>query len=77
MAEKTKTASVEAEVTKSDEKPKDREFPINVLRSNSIKLFGITSSTFDGAFFGEDASVKITIADAQKKINTWLGKEIK
>lgn len=50
------------------------KFAIPKLRENSISLFGVTSSTFDGAFFGcEDK--EMGIKDAKARIRAWLGKE--
>lgn len=62
--------------TSVETKQTDRTFSVSALRGNCVKLFGCTSSTFDGAFFGQDTSKKYTIADAKQIINKWLGKEI-
>lgn len=75
MAKEAKNA--ETESVSEDSKPAERVFPVATLRGNCVRLFGCTSSTFDGAFYGYDISKKITIADADKKIRYWLGKEIK
>ena len=32
-------------------KVQERKFSLETLRGNCVKLFGCTSSTFDGAFF--------------------------
>lgn len=72
MARDTKTTE-----TTVEKAPPERTFTVATLRGNCVKLFGCTSSTFDGAFYGQDTSAKISIADANKKIKAWLGKEIK
>lgn len=70
MAKATMETPVVTEV------PKDRTFPLEVLRTNCTKLFGITSSTFAGATVGLSDG-EYTIADMKNKINTWLKKEVK
>lgn len=60
----------------ADRKSTEQTFAVSTLRGNCIKLFNVTSSTFDGAFFGLDISKKYTIAEAKKIITTWLRKEI-
>lgn len=46
-------------------------YPVEKLRLNCIHLFGITKSTFDGAFF--DAEKKeYTIDEARSLIDEWL-----
>lgn len=47
---------------------------IGKLRENCITLFGVTSSTFDGAFCG-CAESEMSIEDAKARIADWLGKE--
>lgn len=64
------------EKTEKAEKPKEKIFTVSALRGNCVKLFGCTSSTFDGAFYGCAASDSMSIADADKKIKLWLRKEI-
>ena len=58
------------------EVPEERKFPLEVLRTNCMKLFGITSSTFAGATVGLSDG-DYTIADMKSKIATWLKKEVK
>lgn len=48
------------------------KFKIEKLRENSMKLFGITTSTFDGAMYGQNAA-ELTVEEARKIINEWLG----
>ena len=47
----------------------DAKFPLETLRKDCVKLFGITSSTFDGAMYGKTG--EFTIADAASIINDW------
>jgi hypothetical protein len=53
-------------------KSTERRFDIASLRANSVKLFGCTSSTFDGAFYGKDKEQKYTTAEADEIIKKWL-----
>lgn len=48
------------------------KFKIEKLRENSMKLFGITTSTFDGAMYGQNVT-ELTVEEARKIINNWLG----
>lgn len=54
----------------------ERKFSVTTLRGNCVKLFGCTSSTFDGAFFHADQTKEYTIAAAEAIIKKWLGKGI-
>lgn len=54
----------------------DRKFSLTTLRGNCVKLFGCTSSTFDGAFFHADKTKEYTIAAAEVIIKKWLGRGI-
>lgn len=56
-------------------KERERTFTVSTLRENCVKLFGCTTSTFDGAFLGvEDKEYRIE--EARGIIKKWLGKEI-
>ena len=54
MARTVKTADkVEEKLADTSVKnSEERKFPYNVLKSQSLKLFGVTSSTFIGATCG-------------------------
>lgn len=54
------------------EKPLEKEFPLSVLRKNSIKLFGVTTATFDGAM--SEVEGPLTIAEARNTIDAWSKK---
>lgn len=48
---------------------KETAFPLDVLRKDSVKLFNVTTSTFDGAMTGQ--SGPLTIAKASEVIEAW------
>lgn len=53
----------------------EQKFNRDKLRSNSMKLFGVTQSTFDGAMHGHKEK-EFTLKEAKAIINVWLyGKE--
>ena len=43
-------ASAAEKTSSSEVAKKEQSFPVSTLRDNCIKLFGCTTSTFDGAF---------------------------
>lgn len=51
------------------------KFPIPVLRKNCVNLFGITTSTFDGATFGKTG--KYSVKEMQSIIQSWGESEVK
>lgn len=62
-----------------EEKPevkqaKDPSFTVEKLRANCMKLFGISTSTFDGALYGNTKET-LTVNECRAVINKWLGKE--
>ena len=70
-----KPAGKGAVADKPQESKAAPKFLVGKLREECIALFGVTSSTFDGAFYGcEDA--EMSIEDAKARIESWLGKEI-
>lgn len=70
MAQKEKTAVV-AETAAATE-PK---FPVSRLREKCFVLFGVTTSTFDGATYGLDG--EYTVEEMKDKIAKWQNKEVK
>ncbi|MSS13637.1 hypothetical protein [Porcincola intestinalis] len=56
-------------------KPEAAKFSIAQLRTHCVRLFNITSSTFDGAMYGH--TEPMTVEEAQRVIKEWLGKEAK
>lgn len=67
----TQTAKNDAVVAKEKKNPK---FKVEKLRANSMKLFKVTTSTFDGAMYGRKES-EMTIAEAGAIIDKWLGRK--
>lgn len=55
----------------------ESKYPTEVLKANSVKLFGITSSTFAGAFANAGINNTYSIVEAKKIIGEWLKKEAK
>lgn len=51
-----------------------QKFKVEKLRENSMKILGVTTSTFDGAFYGNEKK-EMTIEEAGARIDKWLGKE--
>ena len=51
------------------------KFPLEKLRENCLKLFGVTQSTFDGAVHG--LSAEFTVSEMKKIIAVWQNKEAK
>ena len=68
MANKEKSEAVEATATA----PK---FTIEKLRSNCVALFGVTSSTFDGATHGLNG--EYTVDEMKNAIQKWQKTAIK
>lgn len=76
LIEKETEISVSAEAQKAAKPSSNEEqkFQIEKLRAHCMELFGVTASTFDGAFYGR-TETKLTKQEAQAIINKWLGKE--
>ena len=68
MANKEKSEVVETT------KPAPK-FPIEKLRSNCVALFGVTSSTFDGATLGLNG--EYSVEEMKKTIEKWQKTTIK
>lgn len=51
------------------------EFPIEKLRENCTRLFGVSVSTFDGAAYGLNR--KYTVGEMKLAIQKWKDKEVK
>lgn len=51
------------------------KFTIEKLRENSLKLFGVTQSTFDGVTYGLKG--EYTVSDMKKIITNWQNKEVR
>ena len=80
MARQENASAAEVAAGKASEpavrkKEMKRTFAISTLRESCVKLFGCTTSTFDGAFFG-CADKEYGIEEAKEIIKKWLGKEM-
>lgn len=76
MAKNQTAAPGEGAAMERKEGARERRFPTEALRGNCVKLFGCTSSTFDGAFFYADHKKEYTLAEAEEIIQKWLGRRI-
>lgn len=52
-------------------------FDFETLRKDCLKLFGVTVSAFDGAFYNADKNKGFTLDEAKKHIEAWRKKEAK
>lgn len=61
-----------------EEKPANPEpkYELKKLRENCVKLFGVTTSTFDGAMHSCNEK-ELTVNEAKKRIDTWLKRHVK
>lgn len=66
MATKAVTQSI------PEDEPK---FSVAQMRAHCVRLFDISSSTFDGAMYGH--TDPMTLEEAKAIIKDWLGKEAK
>lgn len=53
----------------------EAKFSIEKLRENCLTLFGVTSSTFDGATYGLNGD--FTVDELKNIIAKWQNKEVK
>ncbi len=51
------------------------KYDIPTLRKGCMKVLGVTSSTFEGAFYGHDG--EYTVEEAKAIIENWMKGEIK
>lgn len=75
MGPKTKPEGSAAEASAAAE-PKQaatapQKFLIRKLREKSLELFGVTTSTFDGALYG-NTKEELSIEETKELINTFL-----
>ena len=70
------SAAVNEEVQKKQGKT-ERAYSVSALEKKSMELFGISTSTFIGAFFDQDKEKKYTINQAKAIIESWKKKEAK
>ncbi len=67
MAETKKVEKPEAVKTETQSKPK---FLVSQLRKNCVTLFGVTTSTFDGAMYGHKEQ-EYTVDEVKKIIENY------
>ena len=76
---KTDKAADKAEekVTEATDKAsEEKKFPYNVLKNQTVMLFGVTTSTFVGATHGMENG-EYSISAMKSIIDKWLNKPIK
>ncbi len=61
--------------TKTETSNEESKFSLEVLRANCMKLFKVSSSTFDGATNGLVGD--FTVNEIREKIKGWLEQPIK
>ena len=60
--------------SKKKEPAKDK-YLLSELRKNCVTVFGVTTSTFDGAMYGKDGMY--SIEETKKIIKTWREEKLK
>lgn len=58
-----------------DESATETKFCIDSLRESCTELFGVSTSTFDGALYGCSVN-RLTVNEAKELINKFLNKKI-
>lgn len=61
--------SEEKKSAKEEPVSKEKAYDLAVLRENSVKLLGVTTSTFDGAMNGREG--QLTLSAAKSIIENW------
>lgn len=74
MSQRNKTAPASEDVKVVEEATK---YDVAALRRNCVTVLGITTSTFDGAFYEADKNRQYTIDEAKGIIKEWFKKEVK
>lgn len=62
------------EATKGILENEEQKFPLNILKHDCLRLYGVTLSTFVGATF-DIPEGEYSIKEIESKIKTWLEKE--
>lgn len=65
------TVAEQTAVKKDTAVKKEPKFTVGKLRENSIHLFGVSKSTFDGAMYGHDKG-EYTIKEVKCILEEWL-----
>ena len=75
MSVKKMTAGVTEKEVETIEKEqavkRETKYSLEKLRQNSIALFGVTQSTFDGAMYGNE-NREFSVKEAKGIIDVWL-----
>lgn len=71
MSEKIKTAGADTAPQSAPDKKPAPKFSIERLRQNCVELFGITSSTYDGAVHKLEG--EFTVEEMKAHIKKWQG----
>lgn len=78
---KSKTAKPETAATPTNTPPapeqqpaKEPVFSLERLRRDCFKVFGVTTSTFDGATYGLKG--EFTVKELRDKIHAWQNKQV-
>lgn len=73
--EKQQTAGTEAEKAQPVKAAAGKKFPLEKLRANCKKLFGVTDCTFAGATHGMAGSY--TVDEMKAHLDKWRGMEVR
>ncbi len=72
MSKKTATEEIaEKVVDNAENAASEPKYTVQKLRENSIKLFNVSQSTFDGAMHGHKET-EYTINEVKAILDTWL-----
>lgn len=66
--------SVRKPVVEEAATDQEQKYEISKLRAHCMELFSISTSTFDGAMYG-NTDTTLTISDAKARIDKWLGRK--
>lgn len=64
-----------AKTVEKDQGKTERVYSVSALEKKSMELFGVSKSTFIGAFYDQDKTKKYTIVQAKTIIENWKKKE--
>lgn len=73
--EKQQTSKAETIQAQPGKAKPEKKFPLEKLRANCKKLFGVTDCTFAGATHGMAGSY--TINEIKAQLEKWCGTEVK
>ncbi len=73
--EKQQTAKAETTQAQPVKAAVEKKFPLEKLRANCKKIFGVTDCTFAGATYGMTGNY--TITEIKARLEKWRGTEVK